>query len=155
MKFICPLITVSDITRSRNFYENILHQKVKFDFGENITFHGDFAIHLTSHFKTLIDNREIRHGGNNFELYFEDSDIDHMFSILQKAGIRFVHGIQEEPWGQRTIRFYDPDMHIIEIGEPIECFVGNLRKKGLTEVQVSAKTGIPVEVIHNISGHDH
>jgi catechol 2,3-dioxygenase-like lactoylglutathione lyase family enzyme len=69
VKFICPLITVSDIEKSRDFYENILGQKVKFDFGENITFHGDFAIHLISHFKELIDNKEVIHGGNDFELY--------------------------------------------------------------------------------------
>ena len=49
MKYICSLITVSDIKHSRDFYENILNQKVKFDFGENITFHGDFAIHLLTH----------------------------------------------------------------------------------------------------------
>ncbi|MBT7993509.1 MAG: glyoxalase/bleomycin resistance/dioxygenase family protein, partial [Bacteroidetes bacterium] len=51
MKFICALVTVSDILVARNFYENILDQKVKFDFGENVTFHGDFALHLESHFK--------------------------------------------------------------------------------------------------------
>ena len=71
MKYICPLITVSDIKLSRDFYEKLLKQKVKYDFGENVTFYGDFAIHLQSHFKELIDNREIRQGGNNFELYFE------------------------------------------------------------------------------------
>lgn len=35
MNFICSLITVSDIKRSRDFYENVLKQKVRFDFGEN------------------------------------------------------------------------------------------------------------------------
>lgn len=50
MKFICSLITVSDIKRSRNFYENLLNQKVKYDLGENITFNGDFAIHSQNTF---------------------------------------------------------------------------------------------------------
>lgn len=57
MKYVCPLITVSDINLARDFYENILYQKVKYDFGESVTFHGDFAIHLQSHYKNLIDNR--------------------------------------------------------------------------------------------------
>jgi catechol 2,3-dioxygenase-like lactoylglutathione lyase family enzyme len=45
MKYICPLIVVKDIAESRHFYENILGQKVKYDFGENVTFEGDFSIH--------------------------------------------------------------------------------------------------------------
>ena len=55
MKFICSLITVEDIKRSREFYEKLLKQKVKYDFGQNVTFHGDFAIHLQSHYQKLIN----------------------------------------------------------------------------------------------------
>lgn len=60
MKYICSLITVSDMKRSRHFYEHILSQKVKYDFDEDITFHGDFAIHLHTHFKELNDNKDIK-----------------------------------------------------------------------------------------------
>ena len=43
MKFICSLIVVADIDRSRKLYEKILHQKVVTDFGENI---GTYSISL-------------------------------------------------------------------------------------------------------------
>ena len=49
MKYVCPLITVSDMKQSRDFYENLLDQKVKHDYGESVTFYGDFAIHLQNH----------------------------------------------------------------------------------------------------------
>ena len=91
MKYICSLITVSDIKSSRNFYESLLNQKVKYDFGENVTFHGDFAIHLQTHFKELIDDKEILHGGNNFELYFEYDDVEQIVKILKDNSISFVH----------------------------------------------------------------
>ena len=68
MKYICPLITVADIKKSLDFYEKVLEQKVKYDFGENVTFEGDFAIHLKTHFKGLIDDKEIKTECNNFEL---------------------------------------------------------------------------------------
>lgn len=51
MKYKCPLIVMHDIQVSRNFYENILGQKVKYDFGENIQFEDGFAIHLKEHYK--------------------------------------------------------------------------------------------------------
>ena len=72
MKYICPLLVVSDMQRSRKFYEDILEQKVKADFGENVTFEGDFAIHLDSHYTGLIESKKITWGGNDFELYFEE-----------------------------------------------------------------------------------
>jgi catechol 2,3-dioxygenase-like lactoylglutathione lyase family enzyme len=71
MKYICPLIVVDDIQRSRHFYEKVLGLTVKADFGENVTFEGDFAIHLKTHFQGLIDEKPITTGTNNFELYFE------------------------------------------------------------------------------------
>ncbi len=45
MKFICSLIVVEDVQKSKFLYEQILGQIVKMDFGENITFNGDFVIH--------------------------------------------------------------------------------------------------------------
>jgi len=38
IKFVCPLMTVSDMKKSRDFYETVLEQKVESDFGENISF---------------------------------------------------------------------------------------------------------------------
>ncbi len=58
MKYTCSLITVAYIQRSCNFCENLLQQKVQFDFGENVSFEGGFAIHLDIHYKSLIDNSE-------------------------------------------------------------------------------------------------
>lgn len=147
MKFICPLITVSDIEVARNFYENVLDQKVKFDFGENITFHGDFSIHLRSHFSNLIDHKEIISGGNNFELYFEYDDLEKMVDRLKKSNIEFVHDIREQPWRQKVVRFYDPDYNIIEIGESIEYLASRLHKEGMALKEIIDQIGMPEEFV--------
>jgi len=39
MKYVCSLIVVKDIQRSRFFYEK-LGLKIKYDYGENIEFDG-------------------------------------------------------------------------------------------------------------------
>lgn len=148
MKYICSLITVSDIKRSREFYENLLKQKVKFDFGENVTFHGDFAIHLQSHFKDLIDNKEVRHGGNNFELYFEYDNVEQIVKVLKNNNVSFVHEIREQPWRQKVVRFYDPDENIIEIGESIEFLVFRLKNEGLSIEQISKTTNMPIAFVN-------
>ena len=151
MKYICPLITVSDIEKSRHFYENILGQKIKYDFGENITFQGDFAIHLKSHFKELIDNKEINQEGNNFELYFEYDDIEKLVKSLKDNNVVFVHELREQPWKQKVVRFYDPDSNIIEVGESMEYLVIRLQKEDLSREQISKLTGMSVHLINELT----
>jgi Glyoxalase-like domain len=100
MKFICPLIVVNNMGTSRSFYEKVLNQKIQFDFGENVSFEGSFAIHLKSHFSDLINTSENDkiEKSNNFELYFEEKNLD---SFLQKLkdfnSVEYVHGLKEQP----------------------------------------------------------
>jgi hypothetical protein len=108
MKYVCPLITVSEMKRSRNFYEKLLDQKVKYDFGESITFQGDFAIHLQAHFKELIDNKEIKSGGNNFKLYFESDNIEMIVEKLKGNNISFVNELREQLWRYKNFQS-EPD----------------------------------------------
>ena len=149
MKFICTLITVSEIERSRKFYEQVLGQKVKYDYGENITFHGDFSIHLRSHFKELIDMREVTKGGNNVELYFELDHLEKLEKELNKEGVEFVHGIREQPWRQKVMRFYDPDQYIIEAGESFEHLSYRLHREGLEVRKISAITYMPESFVRD------
>ena len=147
MKYVCPLITVSDMKLARDFYETLLGQKVKYDFGESVTFHGDFAIHLQTHYKNLIDNREIKSGGNNFELYFESDTIELIVENLKKSKILFVHELREQPWRQKVVRFYDLDKNIIEVGETLEHLSFRLRKEGLSFEQISEITNMPIDFV--------
>ena len=147
MKYKCPLLVVSDIQRSRSFYEDLLGLKVIVDFGENITFQGDFAIHLKSHYQKLIDNKEIQHGANNFEIYFEEDDLEGIVQLLKGNGITFVHELREQPWKQRVVRFYDPDHHIIEVGESMENTVFRLHNEGWSVDEISVSTLMPPQFV--------
>jgi len=142
MKYICPLLTVTDISRSREFYEQILEQKVKYDFSEDVTFEGDFSIHLRTHYQQLIGGREIRGGGNAVELFFTHDDVDGIAMRLKRYGVEFLHDVMEQPWRQRVLRCYDPDRYIIEIGESMEYTCYRLSKEGLTVEQIARATGM-------------
>jgi hypothetical protein len=120
MKYICPLIVVEDVNRSRFLYEKILKQKVKADYGENIVFEGDFALHQEAHFQSLINNYPIKKYSNNFELYFEEENLGEIEKTLKENDFEFIHQKREQPWKQKVLRFYDYDKNIVEIGEPIK-----------------------------------
>ncbi|MBN1925191.1 MAG: VOC family protein [Prolixibacteraceae bacterium] len=153
MKFICPLIAVSNMEISKRFYTEILGQKVKYDFGENVTFEGDFSIHLDTHFSTLINNKPIVQGGNNFELYFEQNNLDQFVEKLAALNVSLIHPLMEHPWRQKAIRFYDPDKHIIEVGESMEYTCYRLSLEGLNESEIQKFTTMPLEFVRNSIQH--
>lgn len=156
LRFDAPLIVVTDMARSRHFYEHVLGQKVKFDFGPNVPFEG-FSIHLQSHFQSLLGEAadypvaQKAHWG---ELYFETDELESIYHRLNGAGVEFIHPIREQPWGQRVMRLYDPDGHLIEIGETMEAVVWRFHEQGLAIERISERSSMPREFIEAvIHGH--
>jgi len=152
IRYITVLLFVKDIQASRAFYETTLQQKVKFDFGEDIEFEGGLAIHDAGHISKLLFNRTSNEelGKNNFEVYFECDDLDAVFSRLEGQAARFLHGIEEQPWGQRAFRVYDPDGHIVEIGEPMAVTIKRYLAQGMPASEIARKTSMPLEEITRI-----
>lgn len=151
MRYICTLITVEDIEKSREFYENVLGQKIKFDFGSNIQFECGLSIHLKSHFNSLqgLESFQMQPGSKNIELYFEEDDILQVERKLEAMGVLFVHKTFEQPWKQQVFRVLDPDGYIIEIGESMETLVKRLKSEGLNIQEISKSAGLPEDFIKN------
>ncbi len=147
MKFIASLIVVENIKKSRDFYEKVLGQTVKVDFGENVTFVGDFAIHQKRHFQNLICGNEILQKSNSCELYFEHDELETLLKKLEIMELEFVHKIVEQPWKQQVIRFYDYDKNLIEVGESMEHVAFRLFKESYTITEISKVTYLEVEAV--------
>ncbi len=150
MKYSGPLLAVKDIETSKEFYQNVLDQKIVLDFGINVTFESGFSIQ--QNFAELVgfDPASVKYKTHNFEIYFEIDDLDNWKDRLKKTpGLEFVHDIKEYPWGQRVLRFYDPDMHIIEFGENMEIVVKRFLAQGLSVEETSKRTMFPIEFVKN------
>ena len=149
MKYICSLITVQDVNRSRKLYEGILGQKVTADYGENVAF-GGFAVHQRDHYRSLIGNRGIEGRSNAFELYFEEDDPDSIEKTIIAEGFEIIHRIREQPWRQKVFRFHDFDGNIVEIGETFECLVNRLAEEGLPFERISEITYLSIGLIQEM-----
>jgi len=150
MKFECVLIVVRDMERSKNFYENLLDQEVKMDLGANVAYEG-FALMDFERWMNFLekDENDFNFLKNNVsELYFEIDDYDTFIEKLNSYNdfeIEIVHKTKEFPWGQRVIRFYDPDDHMIEVGESMEVVIKKFFSDGMSVEDIAEKTGYPVE----------
>lgn len=148
LKFKCPLIAVSDIKESVRFYEEVIGDRVAMDFGENVTFEGGFSLQEMKRWKSLIHTDKVRRKSNNAELYFEEDDFDGFISYLKEfPDLQFVHGVEEMPWGQRVIRFYDPDFHIIEVGERMDVVIRRMLQSGMSVEETARKSQYPIEYV--------
>jgi catechol 2,3-dioxygenase-like lactoylglutathione lyase family enzyme len=146
LKYAGVLLAVDDVARSKAFYQGLLGRKIKFDFGRDVTFEGDFTIHQRSHFQEILggaDRYPVTSKANSGELYFEAALPEFYAQRLASAGVEFIHPLREQPWGQRVLRVYDPDGHIVEIGEPMETAVRRLHDGGMTAEAIMKKTHLP------------
>lgn len=86
--------------------------------------------------------------GNDHELVFEEENFDEFINHLKQFNdIICLHETKEYPWGQRVIRFYDPDFHIIEVGESMESVFKKFYKQGMNIEEVAERTSHPVEFV--------
>jgi catechol 2,3-dioxygenase-like lactoylglutathione lyase family enzyme len=154
LKACSAALFVKDIEASKNFYIGILGLSIDLDFGKNVIFKNGFAIweiqenHIIPTTRGLNNISDLK--VNRFELYFETENLRDIFEALKREEVSFLHEIHEEPWGQQTIRFFDPDNHLIEIGESMRQFVQRFYNQGLTIEQVSKRTSVPIEEIERL-----
>lgn len=151
MKYKLPLLVVEDMDRSRKFYEEVLGQKVIMDFGANITFGGDFSLQTKDSWRGFIGDSEdtIMFRSNNFELYFEEKQFDQFVERLKRYEVELIHDVRKYPWGQNVIRFYDPDKHIIEVGESMVSVIRRFHDQGLSVDEIAEKTQHPKEFVRD------
>jgi catechol 2,3-dioxygenase-like lactoylglutathione lyase family enzyme len=119
IKFNTAIIFTGDIAASKEFYHVLLGLTVLQDADTFVLLEGNLGLHKADVFYEYIGKQ---YGGramgrDNLDLYFTADDIEAAERRLKDAGVKFIHGIKEFPWGEKLFRVYDPDGHIVEIGD--------------------------------------
>lgn len=148
MKLKNPLLVVKDIDKSVEFYKKVFGLRVIMDFGANKTLTGGLSLQTQETYKDFIGTSKISFGGNNFEVYFEEDDFDAFENKLKNLEIEYVHPVKQHSWGQRVVRFYDPDKHIMEVGENMKVVCRRFLDSGLTPQQVAQRMDVPIKFVN-------
>lgn len=148
MKQNAPMLVVRDIEKSVAFYKKVLGLDVIMDFGANKTLTSGLALQTLETYQEFIGTDDISFGSNSFEIYFEEDDFDSFAKKLNECSVEYVHPVKEHSWGQRVVRFYDPDKHIIEVGENMEMVCRRFLSAGMTSEQVARRMDVPVEFVN-------
>ena len=119
MKLKNILIAVTDLERSKEFYHFLFGLDVVLAREGNVILTEGLVLQDVSLWKDEI-SRDVMFHNHSSELYFEDKDMDRFVEKLSNYpdSLDYVTPFTELPWGQKLVRFYDPDGNLIEVRTP-------------------------------------
>ena len=152
MKMKNTLLAVTDIDKSVEFYKKVLGLRVIMDFGANKTLTGGLVLQTLETWQAFIGTENVAFGSCSSEIYFEEDNFDQFAEKLKICDVEYVHPVKEHSWGQRVVRIYDPDRHIIEIGENIKAVCRRFLDSGMTPEQVAVRMDVPMKFVNTCMG---
>lgn len=153
IRYHSVVLLCSDMQRSVSFYQDLFHLEIELQIDGLTTFTGGISLWDQKIASDLMYNGAEpsppqKHPGQ--EIYFETDEIEKFAEVLTARSVTLMHQIQKTPWQQQTIRFFDPDGHLIEVGESMEEVIRRIAREGHTPEEVSALTFMPVEIIRTV-----
>ena len=120
MKLKNVLIVVKDVDRSLHFYHDLFGLDMILDNDGNMILTEGLVLQEEKYWTEFL-GREIISESNSCELYFEESDIEGFVEKLESyyPEVKYVNRLMTHSWGQKVVRFYDPDGNLIEVGTPM------------------------------------
>lgn len=120
MKLKNILIVVDDIERSKYFYQKLFGLETVLDNEGNVILTEGLVLQDKKIWEDFL-KKNIISGSNSMELYFEEKDIEGFVGRLEQffPDVVYVNRLMTHEWGQKVVRFYDPDGNLIEVGTPV------------------------------------
>jgi catechol 2,3-dioxygenase-like lactoylglutathione lyase family enzyme len=145
MKMNHVLLQVSDMERSRAFYEELMGLRLQHDFGKHMSFTHGLSIHERGDYDKLIGSRIPT--DHKAILYFESDDLEADLKAVIEAGTTLIHKIETQPWNQRLFRCLDPDGNLVEVGESVRELVLRLHREGMDREKILETTQLPHDMV--------
>ena len=166
IRWMGTLLVVSDLKKSKAFYQDVLEQELEMDTPEMVSFgiypSAQLSLVCADYYEHAGEDRwakvkmKTAAKSNNFQLYFEVDDLDYYAAKIKAVeGIELIYDTGENFTGednfpQRGIRFYDFDGHLVEVAESLPFLAKRLVKQGLTAEEIAKRFGDTVQTIEQL-----
>lgn len=153
IRYQSVVLICSDIRASVAFYQDLFNLTIDLDIGALVNFKEGIAL-----WDQKVASDLMYQGAPpspvserpNQEIYFETDDIDAFSLKIHERSVRYLHQIEKTPWSQRTIRFFDPDGNLIEVGESMEDIIRRFGREGKLPDAIAELTMMPSDIIASI-----
>ena len=150
MRYQGCLLVVKNASFSRDFYQNLFGCEVELDLGDYVILKGGIMLQQEDTWLGFIKKGpdSVAYRNHAAELYFEEADFDAFLARLAAdSGMEMMSPVSEHEWGQRSIRFYDPDGHVLEVGEDMKAVVKRFLDSGMTVEEAAARSMFPADFV--------
>ena len=120
MKLKNILIVVKDIEKSKQFYHDLFGLEMILNNEGNMLLTEGLVLQEEKIWREFLE-RKIVPKNHACELYFEERNIEAFVEKLERIypEVEYVNRLMTHSWGQKVVRFYDPDGNLIEVGTPM------------------------------------
>ena len=120
MKFSGFLIVVKDCKKAMKYYHDLFGLDMLQDNDGNMILSDGLYLQEEKYWRTFL-GKDVIPQSNACELYFEEENVDAFYEKLKMLypETEYVNLPMTHSWGQRVVRFYDPDGNLIEVGTPM------------------------------------
>ena len=120
MKYKGTLIVVKDCRCALQFYHDLFGLRLLQDNDGNMELTNHLYLQESRYWEDFT-GKSIAPKSNQSELYFEEPDIEGFIKRLEALypKTEYVNRLLTHSWGQKVVRFYDPDGNLIEVGTPV------------------------------------
>lgn len=113
-----------DLTKSKDFYKNILELPIVFEDGNSCVFQlGSQMINLIpmASAPELVEPMPIAEpgAGSSFLLTIQVAEVDELATSMKARGARILNGPMDRAWGIRTLTISDPSGYAWEFSAPL------------------------------------
>ncbi len=127
MKLNGFLIVVKDIGKAMKYYHDLFGLEMLADNDGNMILSDGLVLQEERYWRAFL-GKDVLSKNNACELYFEESDIEGFVHKLETLypETEYVNTLMTHSWGQKVVRFYDPDGNLIEVGTPFGTVTENI-----------------------------
>lgn len=150
MKYTATLLSAKNLNETLKFYIDLFDCTIENDFGANVSLSNGICFQTLESWQELIGKKEseIPCLNNASEIYFESDDFDGFLAKLKaRDDIIYVHPLIEHRWGQRVVRIYDPNGHMIEIGENMDQVVKRFMDSGMNVEETAKRMDVSIDYV--------
>jgi len=152
MMYAMTVLCVKDLEKSKKFYYDLFGLTVEEDFGTYVSVTKGLAFQLVDSWQDYLGKREpeIVYKNHASKVVFEIDNFDEVLHIITtRNDIELVHPIIHYSWRRRVVRFYDPDGHIVEVGESMDIVVKRFISSGLTAEEAANRIETSVDSVND------
>ena len=144
------MLVTRDIKAAKEFYTGVVGAEVVLDIGTHVVFKDGFSLLLEQDWKFFaqLDGLGLSYRHHTGQLVFAVDDIAAFVRRLEampEPGL--LHPVKEHPWGRWAVRLYDPDGHVVEVGESMKVVIKRFLGQGLTPEATAEKSEFPLSYV--------